>query len=297
MNENSEQFSTQITLKEKLDLLMTMGFIGQSALGDDFLSTLFLYKDVPLENIEKVYKKIEGYIVAMSKSLTTPYSGEYLRDQLIPGYYRDVKMTREKDAGVTRRFILQLKPTSHVARSKIFPETPDSPSKAISLLSQLMRDRNYEWHPELRMIIDRWSPYMLFNMLTQESWYIPLRNISAWVKAGKPGDGSVYHVKIRNITDLVAVASQDAEFLDQDLNSTLDISWTKSTIPDYDPVGTLPNCRLIRMIDAIRENNESKIKDITNEVVLIGDNVILNYNLGLDIQDEEDELPETIVEL
>lgn len=286
-NNNDEKAVQTVTLKDKLDWLLSMGYFAQSALGDDYAGILLTRKGIPLDLIEYMYYKMKGYIVALHKSLTNPFSLEYLRDQSIPGYVRYVKMTREKDAGTIRRFVVQLKPTAHVSKSKIFPERLDSPSKAISCLSQMMKDRNLEWHPNLRQYIEEWAPYMIFNGLTAEHWYVPLANIDAWVKAGKPGEGSPYHVKITNITGLVDVASKDAEYLQSDLNSLVEISWTKSTIKDYDPIGTLPQSRYVRMVDAIRTNNEKMIKVIESEVVATDLDLILNYNLGIIDEDEE----------
>lgn len=283
-----------ITLEDKLAFWEDVNFYGQSALGDDYTGYTIIKKSTQTEKFGELYANIAGWEVAWHKSLTTPMSTEFLREQTIPGYVMKVRLTSDDNIDQIKVFVLIVKPLSHVLRTMFFPESLDNAGKAISLLSQLMRLGNIRYHPNLYNIIMDIKDYFPMKLLTEDSWYVPLYNLDAWVKSGKPSDGSPYHVKITNITSLVTIATREAEFLQLNLNQVLDIAWTKASVKDYDPVSELPKMREVRMLEAIRTKNMKEVELIESEVRKISDlSFIINYNNPVL---EEESLEELIVE-
>lgn len=261
--------------KEKLT---TVGFIV-SSLGDDTAGVLTLKSENHSLSQQKVlYKNMTDWEVELNKSLVSPYGFEYLREQSHASFLVKLKVFNPESIEETKTLIVNCKPVSHVEKTKGFGETVESKSDLIKAIGQLAKDINLCSYPNLKGLIEREINYgvALFNKFTENFYYVPVYNTAAWVNAGKPGDGSNYHVYIKSLQQAMTIAGKEAAWLEvvknnpemdeqTALREAIGLNWVTNEM-EYDPLSYLMSTRLVRMITAMKNRNSKLVEKINSEV-------------------------------
>lgn len=259
--------------------LETIGLCVTS-LGDDTFALISVAPNHTVEEITAFYAAETQWEVELKKSLVTSCNGEYLREQPHPDYYIDLKCFAPEIGNVYKRFIAICKPTSHVLKTLAFPESMESRSDMIKAIGTIAKLLNLNLHPNLLYIIEQLKSVMLFKLFTEQFYYVPVYNKEAWVKAGKPSQGSKYHVLVKGYAEGVQIASREATWLVQqqggvgkekseDLKDAIGLSWTTNQMEEYDPLSYMAQSRLVRMIMALYRQDTTLADKINKEVVRI----------------------------
>lgn len=281
--------------------LETVG-LSVTSLGDDTFALISVAPNHSVEEITAFYAAETQWEVELKKSLVTYCNGEYLREQPHPDYYIDLKCFAPEIGNVYKRFIAICKPTSHVLKTLAFPEGMDSRSDMIKAIGTIAKLLNLNLHPNLLYIIEQLKSVMLFRLFTEQFYYVPVYNKAAWVKAGKPSQGSKYHVLVKGYADGVQIASREATWLveqqggvgkqkSDDLKDAIGLSWTTNQMEEYDPLSYMAQSRLVRMIMALYRQDTTLANKINNEVVSIKTDFFTKVNApDTDSDDTTDQL-------
>lgn len=299
-NNESTWVSTELdsmTLPKRLatiDQWFDIFGLNLSSLGDDTSSLICISPNHILDEYTNIYIKLSGWIVEVKKSLGTPFNGEYLREQPHNLFITKVKTfapnsTIKEESWVTN--IVICKPLGTVLRSNFGTENLESKSPLIREIGKLARLLNINLYPALNIVVDRFVSDGIaeLGLFTQPFDYVPMRNLNAWKKAGKP-EHSVYHVRIKNLQQGLSVAGDDALYLeeinnipksksaDDALTRSIGQSWTKSQMEDYEFSKYLPSTRLCRYINAVNRGDSVAAQKVIDEVQIIKSDIIYQYN-------------------
>lgn len=286
-----------MTLKQRLSTIDqwfdTFG-LCLSSLGDDTSSLICVSPNHVLQEYTYIYIKLSGWIVEVKKSLGSPFNGEYLREQPHCLFVVKVKSfaphsSIKEESWVTN--IIICKPLGTVLRANFGTENLESKSPLIREIGKLARLLNVNLYPALNIVVDRFVSDGIaeLGLFTQPFDYVPMRNLNAWKKAGKP-EHSVYHVRIKNLQQGLSVAGDDALYLeeinnmpksksaDDALTRSIGQSWTKSQMEDYEFSKYLPSTRLCRYINAVNRGDSVAAQKVIDEVQIIKSDIIYQYN-------------------
>lgn len=285
-----------------------------SSLGDDSYALQLVSSNHTMEELTPFYKSLYGWIVEMMKSLVSNAPVlEYLREQAHGGYLVDYKCFNVEYAGKMKRFIVTCKPASHVMKTTGFSEQLSRISPLVEEIAQLMRIYNLNLHPRLDIIvqdsIDVGIPR--YKFFTEAFDYVPIYNVEAWRKAGKPKGASNHSIRIKTLDRAMQVASEEARWYtakksgksideidaEKALLESIGLSYTHSAMEDYNAISSFKASRLCRYLSALNRKEYKLAEKIIQEVFEVKTDFYTVVNGLMDVPTEDLESIGDITEL
>lgn len=249
--------------------------------GDDYAGLIPTKRGSSVSDAESLYYEIAGLIYSTTKSLAGKVDGEVNRNEVRASSLVEIKNNSNIPDG---RYVANTKPTARALCPNAFTEDYPDLTPLISACAFPTRLLNLNYMVGLshliEMIIDMdIAPFKLF---TESFSYVPIYNVSHWIKAGKPKN-SPYHVRISNLRQAFKIAGYECFYLDYHsfpytkdekkeaqiaLWRAFGLSYNQTLIIDLDGESYLFNSRLCRMIEGFRTKDRKKITQAENEVII-----------------------------